>query len=176
MDFGAVICKPSPNCSHCVFKKYCYAFMNNKTTKLPARQKKVIVKRRWFYYFVFKRDNKIAIRQRNGRDIWQQLYEFPMIEAKQEQNLNWIMRNAEKNSLVEKGGYEVISVSPIYKQQLSHQLIAGQFITITSKESFETTKDPIGIGCLWLTKNQLKKYAFPKFINSYLSKEIIETE
>ena len=31
MDFGAVICKPvAPLCAECVFKKKCYAFLNDK--------------------------------------------------------------------------------------------------------------------------------------------------
>jgi len=53
-----------------------------------------------------------------------------MIESNKEQNLKSVLIQAEKEKLLEKRNYDVISISPLYKQQLSHQLIAGQFITI----------------------------------------------
>ena len=169
MDFGAVICKPVPLCKQCVFKKSCFAFLNNKIDQLPVKEKKISIKKRWFYYLVIEYDNKTAIRQRTGKDIWQQLYEFPMIETHKEQNLKSILVKAEKEALLENRNYDMISVSPLYKQQLSHQLIAGQFLTIRLKRKPESKNDPIAIGWLWVTKNQLNKYAFPGFINKYLS-------
>jgi hypothetical protein len=42
-------------------------------------------------------------------------------------------------------------------------LIAGQFITIKLKR-----KTVAKNGWLWMAKNKLSKYAFPKFINEYL--------
>jgi adenine-specific DNA glycosylase len=35
--------------------------------------------------------NETAIRQRTGKDIWQQLYEFPMIEKNKEENLKTVL-------------------------------------------------------------------------------------
>ena len=81
MDFGAVICKPVPLFVQCVFNKTCFAFLNNKINELPVKEKKISIKKRWFYYLVIEHENKMAIRQRTGKDIWQQLYEFPMIET-----------------------------------------------------------------------------------------------
>ena len=53
MDFGAVICKPAaPLCDTCVFKKECYAFRHNKVNALPVKEKKINIKKRWFYYLV----------------------------------------------------------------------------------------------------------------------------
>ena len=44
MDFGAVICKPVPLCNKCVFKKYCFAFLNNQINELPVKEKKIVIK------------------------------------------------------------------------------------------------------------------------------------
>jgi A/G-specific adenine glycosylase len=166
MDFGAVICKPAPLCNQCPFKKTCFAFLHNKINELPVKEKKIKIKNRWFYYLVMEYDNKTAIRQRTGKDIWQQLFEFPMIEADKEQRLKNVLSAAEKNGLLKKNSYVVNSLSPLCKQQLSHQLIAGQFITIKLK------RKPISKnGWLWLAKGKLNKYAFPKYINSYLLKK-----
>jgi A/G-specific adenine glycosylase len=123
MDFGAVICKPVPLCDQCPFKKNCFAFLNNKINKLPVKKKKITTKKRWFYYLVMEFDKKTAIRERTGKDIWQQLFEFPMIEMDKERSLKNILTAAEKYGLLPKNNYEFISISPLYKQQLSHQLI-----------------------------------------------------
>jgi len=162
MDFGAVICKPAPLCDQCVFKRSCFAFLNNKINELPVKEKRVSIKKRWFYFLEMEYKDETAIRQRTGKDIWQQLYEFPMIEGDRKKNLKTILLQAEKKGLILPQKYEVAFISPLFKQQLSHQLIAGQFIKITLK-----VKPVLKNNLLWLTKGKLSKYAFPKFINNY---------
>lgn len=166
MDFGAVICKPQPICSDCVFQKKCYAFQHNKINELPVKEKKITIKKRWFYYLILEYKNEIVIQQRTAKDIWHSLYEFPMIEAAGEMPVKKILQQAEKKSWLEKGEYELITISPLYKQQLSHQLIAGQFIRVhLNKKSLEKN-------WIRLPQNKLRKYAFPQFINQYLKKEL----
>jgi len=164
MDFGAVICKPAtPLCSSCTFNKICFASLNNKINALPVKGKKISIKKRWFYYLVIEDENKIAIRQRTGKDIWNQLYEFPMIEKEKESAIENILREAEELGLLKKKKYNVLSISFLFKQQLSHQLITGQFIKIELSEKGKLTKDQ-----LWVKANQLRKFPFPQFINQYL--------
>ena len=126
MDFGAVVCKPAaPLCSGCVFNKTCFAFLNKKVNELPVKEKKISIKKRWFYYLVIEQENEIAIRQRTGKDIWNQLYEFPMMEKERETSIEAILQEAEKLGWLSKKKYEMVAISPLFKQQLSHQLIAG---------------------------------------------------
>ena len=164
MDFGAVICKPvAPLCSVCVFNKTCFAFLHDKINELPVKEKKISIKKRWFYYLVIEHENKIAIQQRLGKDIWQQLYEFPVIETNKEEESKKIIAQAEKLNGLQKKNYEVISISPLFKQQLSHQLIAGQFIKVRLRKKIKQDEN-----ITWVTKKELKKLAFPKLINQYL--------
>jgi len=164
MDFGAVVCKPvAPFCTRCVFKRDCRAYLNNKVNKLPVKEKRISIKKRWFYYLVAEYKNEIAIRQRTGKDIWQDLFEFLLIETTSANNSKRILKEAEKKKLLTSGGYELISISPLFKQQLSHQLIAGQFIRLRLKQK------PKGIDSyLLVSGKKLGQYAFPKFINQYL--------
>ena len=112
MDFGAVICKPvTPLCLNCGFKKFCSAFINNKINELPVKEKKISIKKRWFYYLVLEYKNEIAVRQRIEKDIWQDLYEFPLIEADKEMDKKNILKQAEKNKWVHKGNYELLRIS-----------------------------------------------------------------
>ncbi|MBP6214808.1 MAG: A/G-specific adenine glycosylase [Chitinophagaceae bacterium] len=167
MDFGAVVCKPvAPLCLNCGFKKFCSAFINNKINELPVKEKKISIKKRWFYYLVLEYKNEIAIRQRIEKDIWQDLYEFPLIETEKEIDKKNILKQAEKNKWVHKGNYELLAVSPLFKQQLSHQLIAGQFIKLKLKGKH----DP-AINWIWVTKSRIGKFAFPRFINQYLNEK-----
>ena len=164
MDFGAVVCKPvAPLCTGCVFNKNCFAFLHNKVNELPVKKKKISIKRRWFYYLEIEYENKRGIQQRTGKDIWQQLYEFPMIETTNEEVIKKVLEQAEKSGWVQKKNYEVIAVSPLFKQLLSHQLIVGQFIKIKLKKKMNYKGDII-----WVKTRELKKFAFPKFINQYL--------
>lgn len=167
MDFGAVVCKPiAPLCSECVFNKTCFAFLHNTINELPVKEKKISIRKRWFYYLIVEYENKIAIRQRITKDIWQQLYEFLVIETNKEEESKKIIAQAEKLNWLQKKNYEVVSISPLFKQQLSHQLIAGQFIKIRLKKKVNHHEN-----VTWVTKKELKKFAFPKFINQYLDNE-----
>lgn len=164
MDFGAMICKPVPQCDQCVFNKSCYALLNNKISQLPVKEKKISIKKRWFYYLLIEHKNKVAIRQRTTKDIWQQLYEFPMIENAQDMEKGKILARAEKQKWFIPGTDEVVILSPVYKQQLSHQLIAGRFIHIRVKNK------PEQADWQWVSEAGLGRFAFPRVINQYLEK------
>jgi len=164
MDFGAIVCKPvGPQCATCVFKSKCYAFLQQAIPQLPVKEKKIVIRKRWFYYLVIEHKNKVAIQQRTQKDIWQDLCEFPLIEAETELTVKLILREALKRKIILKTNYQVLSISQLYKQPLSHQLIAGQFIRLallTAPEKRDHWK--------WVNKNKLSNYSFPQFINQYL--------
>ncbi len=163
MDFGAVVCKPvSPLCHQCIFQKSCVAFLQNKVNELPVKEKKMRIRKRWFYYLVMEYENKLAIRQRTAKDIWQQLYEFPMIEMPDKTDIKKILAWAEKEKLLKKSKYVTVNISAMHKQQLSHQLIAAQFISIRL-----SGKPPYFKDLIWVRKDRLKRYAFPKIITQY---------
>ena len=169
MDFGAVICKPAlPLCATCIFKKDCSAFIENKINELPVKEKKISIRKRWFYYLILEYRNEIAIRQRNVKDIWQDLYEFPLIESEIELDKKDILQELKKKKWLSKNEYELISVSPLYKQQLSHQLIAGQFIKLKLNQKSKLLYD-----WLWVSEKKIDKFAFPQFIHQYLRKKMV---
>jgi len=164
MDFGAVVCRPLvPLCSNCVFKKICLAFRNDHVKTLPLKSKRIIIKERWFYYFVLSEENRVVIQQRNAKDIWNQLYEFPMIERKAAIKIEDILPEAEELGWLKNKKYNVISISPAYKQRLSHQVINARFIQIKLKGKANLNQDQ-----LLLTASQLSKFPFPRLINHYL--------
>ena len=155
MDFGAVVCKPAaPLCLTCAQKKNCVAFLQNKVDKLPVKEKKISIKKRFFYYIIFKYKNKVAIRQRTGKDIWQQLFEFMLIEKNKESGYKQLLKKAEQEGLLIKNEYEVKSVSPVIKQQLSHQLIMAVYYDAVKQ------KPKITEQMKWVSKSLLKNMLF----------------
>jgi A/G-specific adenine glycosylase len=163
MDFGAVICKPVPICKQCPFNKTCYAYLNDKVAQLPVKEKKIKIKTRWFYYFVIEHRGKVAIRQRSGRDIWKDLYEFPLLENSNESTISEVIKMANKNDLILKKDIDLVGVSKPYRQQLSHQLIVGVFVLLKLR-----AKQLTNIKWNWVNAEQVKQYAFPKIINAFL--------
>ena len=87
MEFGAVKCVPkNPNCQDCIFCSNCVAFQQGKVSLLPVKSRKVKVKDRYLHYFVVLDDSKnTLIEKRKGKGIWQNLYQFPMIETPKKQ-------------------------------------------------------------------------------------------
>jgi hypothetical protein len=83
------------------------------------------------------------------------------VESDKEITSKEVLKRAIANKWFGKDEYELQSLSPLLKQQLSHQLIAGQFFSIKIKK--KSTGDWI-----WVDKKELKEYAFPRFINQYL--------
>lgn len=89
MEFGALQCKPkSPLCPSCPLNAGCYALRHRLVDVLPKKLKKIKVKERWFNYFVGINANKLLVKQREPGDIWQQLYDFPLIETATAPDLN----------------------------------------------------------------------------------------
>lgn len=163
MDFGAVICKPVPLCSECPFNKYCFAYRNNKISALPVKLKKTALRKRWFYYVLLEHKGKLAIQQRIKKDIWNNLFEFLLIESDSALVEKELLRKAKNNNWVNIGEFEILEISSIYRQRLSHQLIEGRFAHLKIKR-----RPKLEGAIFWIDKAEVKNYALPRFINQYL--------
>ncbi|WP_316769769.1 A/G-specific adenine glycosylase [Pedobacter frigiditerrae] len=126
MEFGALQCKPkSPACNICPLQFGCFALKNHKVDVLPVKLKKVKVRERWFNYFVGFKDDKILIKQRQAGDIWQQMYDFPLIETNDVAGLN---DNDFTATIREMFGNDVKIKSLVQKKHiLTHQIIYVHF-------------------------------------------------
>jgi A/G-specific adenine glycosylase len=163
MDFGAVICKPQqPACSICPLAKKCKALQLNLIGLLPVKTKKLVIKKRYFYYLVLQYKDKIYIRKRTESDIWQNLHEFILIETQQPADIPTLQTMPIfKNTLVDMS-YNIDGTSAAFKQQLTHQTIYSQFIFMSVK------KQPEMPGYIAVPRTQLDDFAFPKTITDFL--------
>lgn len=167
MDFGAVICKPKlPLCNACVMQKECIAYIEDIVDEIPVKAKKIKKKTRWLYYLMLTYKHTVYIRMRTGKDIWQNLNEFLLIETESRLNADEILGQETINLYSKKYGGRISAISKHYVQQLTHQTINGQFIELTLKRKPDIDKDFIAV-----SQKDLSLYAFPKFITTYLQEK-----
>jgi len=82
MEFGALQCIPaSPDCSVCPFETQCAAYASGKVNDFPIKRNKTKIKTMYLYYFHIRSGNRIYLTKRKEKGIWQNLYEFPLIES-----------------------------------------------------------------------------------------------
>lgn len=164
MDFGATICKPvAPACSLCPVRTSCTAFAQGRVNQLPVKEKTLLRRTRWFYYFLFELNGAVLVHKRTARDIWENLFEFFLLES--EEQIKWTdLRVAEW--LREQLGVEqaeVLHITKVQSQQLTHRQIRGQFIRIRLASMPELLSH-----YEWQPLESLRSLPFPKFITSYL--------
>jgi A/G-specific adenine glycosylase len=153
MDFGAVICKPHPECKVCFFNNQCLAYLEGKQDLLPIKRKKVAISERWLNYFIVRYKDQILIRKRVSKDIWLQLFEFVLIETEKYHKEEDLLHLFRKQYGFTKYRFRFLHCT---KQRISHQLINFSFHEITMQR-----KETIA-GFRWVKLHDLKKYAFPK--------------
>ena len=162
MEFGARQCKPqSPNCGTCPFSKSCVALQKDLVKELPVKLKKATITKRYFNYLVIiSDDNKTIIEQRKGKDIWQKLYQFPLIETSKEASLELLQKESSFIDFLDK---KESSVSIFNEEnvihKLSHQHLYTKFWIVRLKE---LPKKGISV------KN-IRDYPVPTLINNFIN-------
>ena len=82
MELGATVCTPkNPDCRHCPLQARCAALATGTVGQLPVKAGKAKSRGRYFNYLHITDGNRIYMRQRTGKDIWQGLYELPLLES-----------------------------------------------------------------------------------------------
>ncbi len=164
MDFGATMCKPqSPACRECPLQKKCTAYEQGKQDQYPVKESRLVKRKRYFYYLLAEYKGSYLIRKRSGKDIWQNLHEFILIEKERPADIQNDLPELVKH-LVNVPN-RIISISKMYRQQLTHQTIHGCFIHVELKK-LQSIHGYEAAG-----KKNLKKLAFPRFITSYFEDE-----
>lgn len=166
MDLGATVCTPkSPDCQSCPLQVHCKAFQQNEIKKYPVKQPKPPRRIRYFHFIVINNHHEVFIQKRETKDIWQNLYSFPIIESDQFHSKENLFSN-HNNTLFDlnKEDLSIHAISPPSKQLLTHQDIRAVFVEIKLNKR-SVTKANHGI---WVPRPKLNNYAFPKIVDWYL--------
>lgn len=126
MEFGALQCKPkSPNCGDCPIAQDCYARTAGLVHSLPVKLNTVKKRTRHFNYFVCIADETILVKKRSASDIWQELYDFPLIETAEHYQKS--QENFQKQLQVAFGKGCNVKTLGGQKHLLTHQTIYVEF-------------------------------------------------
>lgn len=167
MDFGALVCTPrSPGCTGCMLRHDCSSYRQNKVAQRPVKQKKPARRSRFFNYLVFSNDQFILLNKRTGNDIWQSLYDFPMIETgdKLSTNPESFLKNGLNGFPV--SNLTILNDSGYLKQDLTHQRIYARFIRLPWNgqvaEKYLKIQWPL-----------ISTFAYPKIVDEYIKNSLI---
>ncbi len=162
MEFGATHCTPhNPKCDSCPFAKNCVAYNRDMIDQLPVKEKKISKKTRFFFYFVLRNGNKIAMKKRTGRDIWNGLYEFHLVESDSEKKLTAIVKTDPLLALL-KGFKEAGSM----KHVLTHQVLEIRFYEAAA-ENLTTNTEALG-DLSFISMKKAREMPKPVAITRYL--------
>ncbi|MFA7104646.1 MAG: A/G-specific adenine glycosylase [Dysgonamonadaceae bacterium] len=168
MELGALVCTPqNPLCYDCPIANFCEAYINNEVPKYPIKKVAQKNRNRYFNYFHIIYDENTYIRKRKGKDIWLNLYEFPLIETPKQINLSELIGHEQYIKLF--GNLSQLDLSRILliKHILTHQTIYATFyqIKIPVTQQFR-----IGEEFLSIKEKYLEKYPISRLIHKYLEK------
>lgn len=138
MELGALQCVPvSPKCEECPLMEHCLAYAEGRVDELPVKQGKTKVRDRWFNYFYIETDEDTFIHQRGEKDIWEGLYQFPLIETDRAMSLDELMATPMFKELF--GEVEQMEASCVLERKhvLSHQRIHTVFYRFRMASGFE---------------------------------------
>ena len=166
MDFGALQCTPaSPRCADCPFTDMCIAFQQNTVHSLPVKLHKTKTHTRHLTYIVVRIADEVFIRKREEKDIWQNLYEFPLIETEEGQSEEEFLSSDKFLSLIE--GQKVKSIRLITKRAkhiLSHQVIFADFYEVNLVDTTFQMK-----GYIRVRVEDLYKFPVSRLISRFFS-------
>jgi A/G-specific adenine glycosylase len=164
MEFGAMHCKPqAPDCFQCVFSEDCLANRLKSVINLPVKEKTTKIKDRYFYYLVIKHKGNFFLKKREEKDIWQGLFEFPLVELPKRTAFKKVIQSKAFSDIVSKP-YELIHVSDEFLHVLSHQRIHAVFIHI------QVTSLPISHSFEKTNVKNLTQYPISRLVEKYLNK------
>ena len=157
MDFGATVCKPQqPACDACPFQKHCIAYQEDRIAQLPVKKKKLLQRTRFFYFFCIEHDDQVLIQQRLEKDVWQDLYQFPMLETTTDEAIEELVRPFCASSGLSRSVIRETSSGGSRVQQLSHQRIQAQYLHVRLRRQVMLADTR------WVPRGELKHYPFAR--------------
>lgn len=167
MEFGALQCKPGkPDCRSCPLAGACRAYSDSTVEMLPVKIRNKKTTERFFHYLVIKNPEGLYLNKRTGRDIWKNLYDFPLIETLSRKDTAELITSDEWASIFKNRTFKISRVSAEVKHVLSHQVIYARFYNVEISETLP------GTPYFMVAEDAIGSYAVPKLIHGYFENNL----
>ena len=167
MELGALQCVPrNPDCAACPLADRCVAYAMGRVEALPVKQHKIKTRDRYFHYLYLIYNGETWLHRRPAGDIWEGLYEFPLIETDRPMDLDGLAQTASyRRWLGNSGTLRLFHTLPDVKHVLSHQVLHASFYGIALECA------PEGLdNFLRIPLADFDRYAIPRLIHIYMEK------
>ena len=175
MDFGALCCKPSaPSCHSCPLAETCQALREHSVGRLPVKAKRTAVRDRYLTYIYIRTDDgRTLLHRRGGGDIWQGLFEFPVMESGAPLALSEVEQRVRDRFHFPH--FTLHSIAHDVCHRLTHQCLHADFyrLILPSWEGSGSHCLPATGDCLLVRESDLDRYALPRLLEKMLGKLLI---
>ena len=165
MDFGALHCKPtSPLCDTCPLADTCQALRDHLVDKLPVKAKRTAIRDRYLtYIYVRTQDGLTLLHRRGSGDIWQGLFEFPLIESDRPLTQSEVEEKVKDVFQLSTFNFQFIARD--VRHQLTHQRLHADFYCLTLPHANDEM-----VNGKWIRESDLDRYALPRLLEKLLEK------
>ena len=161
MEFGALQCVPkNPNCDACILATSCAGLQHKKVGQLPVKSKKTKVTNRYFNYLIVQDlDDNFVVQKREGKGIWENLYEFTLVETQELIDENQFIDQLKTTHFYGQVATEVcVLSSEVLQHKLSHQHLYIRFYGLKLDQKIPQAK-PL---------EEIQKLPFPIVIHNFM--------
>jgi A/G-specific adenine glycosylase len=165
MEFGALQCVPqNPNCGICPFVDRCLGYASGNVLQFPVKRNKTKIRNRYFNYFFITYGGNTYLQRRSGKDIWEGLFEFPLIETDGAENFEALKTTERFKALFDMTGQPVFSIEKAgVKHALSHQVLYVTFYRVEIQVENKTLTNYLRVPI-----SSIDNYPVSQLIHSYL--------
>ena len=161
MEFGALQCVPkNPDCENCIFSTSCAGLQHKKVNILPVKSKKTKVTNKFFNYLILKDiQGNFVVQKREGKGIWENLYEFTLIETPEMSNEIDFMNQLKVTKFYNQLPADISLLNTeVIQHKLSHQNLYIQFYILNFNQKIKEAK----------SLSEIQKLPFPIVIHNFM--------
>lgn len=161
MEFGALQCVPkNPDCANCILSSSCAGLQHKKVNILPVKSKKTKVTNKFFNYLILKDiQGNFVVQKREGKGIWENLYEFTLIETPEMSNEIDFINQLKVTKFYNQLPADISLLNTeVIQHKLSHQNLYIQFYILNFNQKIKEAK----------SLSEIQKLPFPIVIHNFM--------
>ncbi len=171
MDFGALVCTPkAPKCDVCPLRQMCQVSDSTLALSFPVKKGKVKINSRYFNYIVARKGGAALLQRREDKDIWQGLYEFPLLETDEKLSDVDLLPHLKNLAFLPSESFQLQRISSWNKQVLSHQYIYYRFVYVELL-TLDYTNDAL----MLIDLHDITNFAVPKPVEKEIEQILSES-